>query len=81
MARETWDSRMGEKVKDSHFSAISARVVACPLAAALTARSFFTVKPLPLIGLADSKIVVAAGGDIVSCCISFGQVMLKSTTH
>jgi len=81
MARETWDSRMGEKVKDSHFSAISARVVACPLAAALTARSFFTVKPLPLIGLADSKIVVAAGGDMVSCCISFGQVILKSTTH
>jgi hypothetical protein len=66
MARETWDSRMGAKVKASQLSAISDRVLVCPLAAVLTARSFLTVMPWPLTGLADSKMVVAAGGDMIS---------------
>lgn len=65
MARETWDSRMGEKVKDSHLSAISARVLFWPLAAALTARSFLMLSPFPEMGERDSKVVVAAGGDIL----------------
>lgn len=63
MARDTWLSRMGEKVKVSHLSSISARVFAWPSTAGLTARFFLTGTAMSLTASGFSK--VAAGGDML----------------
>ena len=62
IARDTWLSRIGEKVKVSHFSSISANVFAWRSTAGLTARSFLTGTAMSLTASGFSK--VAAGGDM-----------------
>ena len=64
MARETWLSRIGEKVKLSHLSSISAKVLDWPLATGLTARFFLMGKAMSLTVMGVSK--VAAGGDMLA---------------
>lgn len=64
IARETWLSRIGEKVKLSHLFSISASVFAWPLVGALTARFFWIGTLMSLTARGFSK--VAAGGDMLS---------------